>query len=65
MSDAAMMPPLRTARVNDESLWVRAVLIAVAALFLLLILFLPLVALCVIAASLARAAGWQSCIATG
>jgi sulfate/thiosulfate transport system permease protein len=44
MSDAAMMPPLRTARVNDESLWVRAVLIAVAALFLLLILFLPLVA---------------------
>ena len=44
MSDAVMMPPLRTARVNDESLWVRAVLIAVAALFLLLILFLPLVA---------------------
>jgi len=44
MSDATMMPPLRTARVNDESLWMRAVLIAVAALFLLLILFLPLVA---------------------
>ena len=44
MSDAAMMPPLRTARVDDESLWVRAVLITVAALFLFLILFLPLLA---------------------
>jgi sulfate/thiosulfate transport system permease protein len=44
MSDAAIIPPLRNARVTDEPLLVRIVLIAVAALFLFIILFLPLLA---------------------
>ena len=44
MSDVAMRPPIRQARVNDETPLVRYALIGVAALFLLLILFLPLIA---------------------
>jgi sulfate transport system permease protein len=44
MSDVAMHPPIRQARVNDETPLVRYGLIGVAALFLLLILFLPLIA---------------------
>ena len=45
MSDvAAMRPPIRQARVNDETPLLRYALIGVAALFLLLILFLPLIA---------------------
>jgi sulfate transport system permease protein len=44
MSDATMVSPLRNARVTDEPLLVRIVLIAGAALFLFVILFLPLVA---------------------
>jgi sulfate/thiosulfate transport system permease protein len=44
MSDATMVSPLRNARVTDEPLLVRIVLIAAAALFLFVILFLPLVA---------------------
>jgi sulfate transport system permease protein len=44
MSDATVTPPLRNARVTDEPLLARVVLIAVAALFLLVILFLPLIA---------------------
>ncbi len=44
MSDVAMRPPIRQARVNDETPLVRYALIGVAALFLLLILLLPLIA---------------------
>jgi sulfate transport system permease protein len=44
MSDVAMRPPIRQVRVNDETPLVRYALIGVAALFLLLILFLPLIA---------------------
>ena len=44
MSEASMLSPLRNARVTDEPLLVRIVLIAGAALFLFVILFLPLVA---------------------
>jgi sulfate transport system permease protein len=44
MSDATAIAPLRNARVTDEPLLVRIVLVAVAALFLLVILFLPLIA---------------------
>jgi sulfate/thiosulfate transport system permease protein len=44
MSDATTVSPLRNARVTDEPLLMRIVLIAVAALFLLVILFLPLIA---------------------
>jgi sulfate transport system permease protein len=55
MSDAAMISPLRNARVSDEPILVRIVLIAVAALFLFIILFLPLVA--VFAEALRRGIG--------
>ena len=41
---AAVVRPLRNARVADETLLVRFALIAVATMFLLLILFLPLLA---------------------
>jgi sulfate transport system permease protein len=44
MSEATTISPLRNARVSDEPLLVRVVLIAVAALFLFVILFLPLIA---------------------
>jgi sulfate/thiosulfate transport system permease protein len=55
MSDAATVSPLRNARVTDEPLLVRVVLIAAAVLFLLVILFLPLVA--VFAEAFRRGAG--------
>ena len=55
MSDAVMRPPIRQARVNDEMPLVRYALIGVAVLFLLLILFLPLVA--VFAEAFRRGAG--------
>jgi sulfate transport system permease protein len=44
MSDVAMVAPRRQANVTSETPLVRHVLIGVAALFLLLILFLPLIA---------------------
>jgi sulfate transport system permease protein len=55
MPEAAIYPPLRQVGVNDETPLVRFALIGVAALFLLLILFLPLVA--VFAEALRRGIG--------